>query len=142
MWATVNLNSLAKYLASYLVNSFCWHFINSSFYYSIAVISMKFFFQQVYVIEGFRPICMHITTDYNIENDLQQYLWPVRILALGRLSSCNNETEQHFQPLNDIPYFITIGILTGIFCTTSCVLHLLEALGFFKLAKVSIVYQM
>ena len=98
---------------------------------------MKFFFQHIYVIEGFQPICIHITTDYSIENDFQQYLWPVRVTAHGRLSNCYNETEQHFQPMNNIPYFITIGILTGLFCTTSCILHFLKVLEFFKLGKVA-----
>lgn len=97
---------------------------------------MQFYFKQIYVIEGFRPICVHITADYRIENDYQQYLWPVRIIAQGRLSSCDNKTEQHFQPMNDIPYFVTIGGLTGLFCTASCVLHFLKLLEYFKLGKV------
>ena len=96
---------------------------------------MQFYFQHVYMIEGFEPICIHITVDYNIENDYQQYLWPVRIIAQGRLSSCNG-TEQHFQPMNDIPYLITIGALTGLFCTLSCIFHFVRILSFFKLGKV------
>lgn len=97
---------------------------------------MEFYFKQIYVIEGVRPICIHITVDYRIENDLQQYLWPVSILAHGKLSGCNNKTEQHFQPMNDISYFITIGALTGIFCTASCILRILNVLAFLTLGKV------
>ena len=97
---------------------------------------MEFYFEQIYVIEGFLPFCFHVTVDYRIENDLQQYLWPVSIIAHGRLSGCNNETVQHFQPMNDITYFITIGVLTGIFCTVSCILRILNVLEFFNLGKV------
>ena len=91
------------------------------------------------MIEGCEPICIHITADYSIENDYQRYLWPVKIIAQGRLSSCDNDTEQHFQPMNDIPYFITIGALTGLFCITSCIFHFIRILLFFKLGKVSLV---
>lgn len=103
---------------------------------------MEFYFQHVYVVEGLEPICIHITVDYNIENDYQQYLWPARIIAQGRLSSCNNDTGQHFQPMNDIPYFITIGALTALFCTTSCIFHFIRILSFFKLGKVCMKYQL
>ena len=99
---------------------------------------MLFYFQHVYVINGIRPTCIYITADYKIENDFQQYLWPVRIIAQGRLSSCDNDTEQHFQPTIDIPYFVTIGALTGLFSTTSFVFQFIRLMMFFKLGKVSI----
>ena len=99
---------------------------------------MQFYFEHIYVIEGLQPICIHVTAEYCIENDHQQYLWPVRIIAKGRLSNCDNETEeQHFMPMNDLAYFLTIGILTGLFCAASCAFHFVRLMTFFKLGKVA-----
>lgn len=100
---------------------------------------MQFYFEQIYVIEGIQPWCTDINVDYSIENDLQQYLWPLRIIVKAKLSSCDNMTEQHFIPLNydHLTYFITIAVLTGVFCATSCIFHFIRLLAFFKLAKVS-----
>ena len=54
-------------------------------FYCTVLILIQFHFKQVYLVEGYKPICIQIeiTVYYNsIKNDFSHYLWPLGITAI------------------------------------------------------------
>ena len=102
---------------------------------------MNFKFKQIYLIEGFKPVCIQIDVDYTIQNDFQYYLWPVMILAKGELTSCSEDSEEKdFLPIKNLGFFITTGAVTVTVCVIGCFFHLFRLMTFFKIGKVSLKY--
>lgn len=108
-----------------------------SFHYSTVHISMNFKFKQVYLVEGFTPVCILIDAHYTIENDVQHYLWPVRILAKGALTGCLEDSEEDFLPVNNLAFFLTTGAITIVVCIIGCLFHFVRLTSFLKVGKVS-----
>ena len=98
---------------------------------------MNFKFKQVYLIEGFKPFCIQISADYTMENDIQHYLWPVRILVKGKLIGCDNESKENFLPINNLGFFINVGVITITVCVIGCIFHFTRLMTFLKVGKVS-----
>ena len=99
---------------------------------------MEFKFKQIYLLEGFKPVCLQIATYYAIQNDAQRYLWPVVILAKGELTNCDKESEENFLPFNNLGFFITAGVATFIVCLIGCLFHFIRLLAFLKVGMVSL----
>lgn len=98
---------------------------------------MNLEFKQVYLIEGFKPLCINIDAHYTIENDVQHYLWPVRILAKGEVTSCLEDSEaEDFLPINNLAFFITTGVVTIVVCVIGCLFHFVRLMTFFRVGKV------
>lgn len=98
---------------------------------------MNLEFKQVYLIEGFKPLCINIDAHYTIENDVQHYLWPVRILAKGEMTSCLEDSEaEDFLPINNLAFFITTGVITIVVCVIGCLFHFVRLMTFFRIGKV------
>lgn len=99
---------------------------------------MTFKFKQVYLIEGFKPVCINIDAYYTIENNFQRYLWPVKVLAKGQLTSCLEDSEEDFLPINNLAYFIITGGVTIVVCLLGCLFHFVRLMTFLKIGKVSL----
>jgi len=92
----------------------------------------------VYLVEGYKPICIRVIVHYSIENNVQYYLWPVRIIAKGRLISCNelSNDKQFLLPVRNIVPRASIGILTVLSCFIGCVFHFIRVFTFIITGKV------
>ena len=105
--------------------------------FSTSSISMWFQFTHLYLIEGFKPTCLQVTTFYNLENNLQDYLWPLRVIAKARLTVCSEPFKKtNFLPIRHMGIFISIGILNMLVCTSGCVFHFVRLLKFYVIGKV------
>ncbi|XP_065887997.1 uncharacterized protein [Dysidea avara] len=92
--------------------------------YSMILILMQFHFKQVYLVEGYKPICIQLTVHYSIENDFHHHLWPLRIITKGKLIHCDGIfNSMHFLPIKNIAYLACAGVLTILVCFTGCVFH-------------------
>ena len=99
---------------------------------------MNFKFKQIYLIEGFKPVCIRIDVQYKIENDVQHYLWPVTIIAKGELTGCLDDSEKDFLPISNLKYFIITGAITVVVCVIGCLFHCFRLVAFIKMGKVSL----
>lgn len=100
---------------------------------------MRFQFTHLYLIEGFKPTCLQVTTLYHLENDLQDYLWPLRVIAKARLTLCSEPFKKaNFLPIRHMGIFLSIGILNMLVCTSGCVFHFVRLLKFYAVGKVCI----
>ena len=104
--------------------------------YSTSSISMRFQFTHLYLIEGFKPVCLQVTTHYSLENHLQDYLWPVRVIAKARLTSCDEPFKISFLPIQHLGIFISIGALNILVCASGCIFHFIRLLKFYTVGKV------
>ena len=106
-------------------------------FHSVSLISMEFQLKQLYLIEGYRPICIYIDASYSVENGDQEYLWPVRILVKGRLAMCNETFGKiNYLPIRNLHKLIIIGTLNGVTCVFGFVLHCFKLLTFISIGKV------
>ena len=98
---------------------------------------MEFKFKQIYIVEGFHPFCIQIDANYTIENNVQHYLWPVRILAKGQLTNCFDESEEkNFLPVSNLAFFVTAGAITIVVCVIGCLFHFIRLVTFLKMGRV------
>ena len=109
------------------------------FLFSTSSISMRFQFTHLYLIEGFKPMCLQVTTFYDLENNLQDYLWPLTVIAKARLTSCSEPFRKtNFLPIRHQGIFVSIGILNTLVCSSGCVFHFVRLLKFYAVGKVCI----
>lgn len=109
--------------------------------YSVSLISMEFQLKQLYLIEGLKPICIQVDVQYNVENGDQDYLWPVKILAKGRLTTCNKRLSKiKYLPIRHYHFFVSTGVLNVIVCAFGIILHCFKLLAFIVVGKVSNVH--
>ena len=107
------------------------------YFHSVSLISMEFQLKQLYLIEGYRPICINIDASYSVENGDQEYLWPVRILIKGRLTMYNDTFGKiNYLPIRNLHKLIIIGTLNGVTCVFGLVLHCFKLLTFISIGKV------
>jgi len=107
--------------------------------HSTNVILMQFQFKQVYLVEGHNPLCAQLTVHYSIENDFQNYLWPIRIAVKGRLINCSGSSsnKNYFLLVNkNIPLVALVGVLTIPSCFVGCVFHFVRVVMFIATGKV------
>lgn len=98
---------------------------------------MEFPLKQLYLIEGFKPICIQVDAQYTVENDDQDYLWPVRILVKGRLTMCDKELgEINYFPIQHYYFFLSSSILSVLVCIFGFTLHFFKSLAFISVGKV------
>ena len=92
---------------------------------------MQFQFTHLYLIEGFKPRCLQVTVHYNLENDLQKYLWPVRMVAKARLTPCNEPLKDAtFYPIKNLGIFVSTEALNMLVCVSGCVFHFIRLLTY------------
>ena len=93
--------------------------------------------KQLYLIEGYKPICIHIDASYTVENNDQEYLWPVRIIVKGRLATCSETLGKiNYLPIKNLHVLIIIGTLNGLTCIFGFILHCFKLLTFISIGKV------
>ena len=98
---------------------------------------MQLQFTQLNLIEGFKPRCLQVTVHYNLENDLQQYLWPVRVVAKARSTSCNEPLKDAtFYPIKNSGFLISTEALNMLVCVSGCVFHFIRLLTYCAVGKV------
>jgi len=98
---------------------------------------MQFQFKHLYLIEGFKPICLQVTTHYNLENDIQRYLWPVRVISKGSLTLCDEPFKKiNYLPIKHLGIFIFTGTLNVLVCVFGCVFHFIRLVTFYAVGKV------
>ena len=98
---------------------------------------MQFQFTHLYLIEGFKPLCLQVTTHYNINNDLQHYLWPLRVIAKAKLTLCDKPFKKiTFLPIKNLKAFILTGSLNMLVCVSGCMFHCIRLIMFCALGKV------
>lgn len=116
---------------------FCYPLLFSHSFYSTLKVSMYFQFEEIYLIEGHKPVCIQVLARYYLENDHQRYLWPVRIFVRSSLTSCDvNAEERHFLPVSNIVFFVTAAVITVGVCIVGFVFHAIRLLTFLKVGKV------
>ena len=95
-------------------------------------------FNQVYLVEGYKPICMRLIVHYSIENDVQYYLWPIRIIAKGKLINCSEPSDgkQFFLPVRNIALSASLGIVMVVSCFIGCAFHSVRLFSFITTGKV------
>jgi len=106
--------------------------------YSALLVSMDFKFEETYLVEGHKPFCIQIEARYYMENDHQQYLWPVKIFVKGSLTGCgsDSDSEKYFLPVTNIGFFVTTAVITVGVCLVGFVFHSIRLLTFLKVGKV------
>ena len=98
---------------------------------------MQLQFNQVYLVEGYKPICMRLIIHYSIENDVQYYLWPIRITAKGKLINCSEPSDgKQFLPVRNIALSASFGIVTVVSCLIGCAFHSVRVFSFITTGKV------
>jgi len=91
----------------------------------------------VYLVEGYKPICIQLTVHYSIENDFQHHLWPVRIIVKGQLTNCNDpSTHRQFLPVKNIVLIALIGFVTVLVSAIGCAFHSARIATFIWTGKV------
>ena len=105
--------------------------------HSVSLISMEFQLKQLYLIEGYKPICINIDASYSVENGDQEYLWPVRIFVKGRLTTCDETLGKiNYLPIRNLHKLVIIGALNGVTCVFGFILHCFKLLTFISIGKV------
>ena len=105
--------------------------------HSVSLISMEFQLKQLYLIEGYKPICINIDASYSVENGDQEYLWPVRIFIKGRLTTCDETLGKiNYLPIRNLHKLVIIGALNGVTCVFGFILHCFKLLTFISIGKV------
>jgi len=91
----------------------------------------------VYLVEGYKPICIQLIVHYSIENDFQHHLWPVRITVKGRLTNCSDPSNlRQFLPIENITLIASIGFVTVLVSAIGCVFHSVRIATFIRTGKV------
>ena len=100
---------------------------------------MEFQLKQLYLIEGYKPTCIHVYAYYSVENRDQDYLWPVRIVVKGKLTMCNETHGKiHYLPIRHFRFHLLTGVLNGLVCAFGFILHCFKLLSFILVGKVCI----
>ena len=82
-------------------------------------------------------MCLQVTTHYNINNDLQHYLWPLRVIAKAKLTPCSKPSEKiSFMPIKNLKVFVLTGSLNVLVCVSGCIFHFIRLIMFCALGKV------